>query len=202
VTWYTIAWFDKYVKGDATADSRLITSRWLDDRPEAEVDPNGDGNMFSFYYRSRLAIALADGTRFRCEDMRQPDCGLQPDCEAVPFWYVDLATSPDAAIEPRACRVAVSGSRGLMRLQVTPRSTSTGRRTRFRFRTTSGGRPVAAATVRFRGRRVRTNRRGRALIVARIARHGRYRARATRPGMRRATARVRVTRRALPRFAG
>jgi hypothetical protein len=119
----------------------------------------------------------------------------------VPFWYVDLVTSPDTPRAPRSCRVAVSGSRGLMRLSVTPRRTTTGRR-RFRFRTTSGGRPVAGATVRFRGRQVLTNRRGRARIVARIGRPGRYRARATRSGMRRATARVRVTRRSLPSFAG
>ena len=203
VTWYTTAWFDKYVKGDASADSRLITSRWLDDRPEAEVDPNGDGNMYSFYYRSRLDIGLADGSRFVCEDMRRPDCGLQPDCEAVPFWYVDLATSPDAVTEPRACRVAVAGSRGVMRLRVRPGRVAVGRRTRFRFRVTSAGRPVSGAKVRFGGKRVRTNRSGRGAIRARFGKAGVRRARATRSGMRRASARVRVTRvRAAARFAG
>ena len=200
-TWYTTAWFDKYVKGDPTADSRLITSRWLDDRPEAEVDPNGDGNMYSFYFRSRLDIGLEGGSRFRCEDMRRPDCGLQPDCEAVPFWYIDLVTSADVERAPRSCRVAVAGSRGVLRLRVTPRSTPAGSRTRFRFRVTSAGRPVSGATVRFAGRRTRTNRRGRAALVARFATPGVRRARATRSGMRRATARVRVTPVA-PRFTG
>ena len=193
-TWYTIAWFDKYVKGDPSADSRLITSRWLHDRAEAEVDPNGDGNMFSFYYRSRLDIGLEGGSRFRCEDMRAPDCGLQPDCEAVPFWYVDLAWSPDTPRTSRPCRAAVSGSRGVMRMRVRPRRAVAGRRTRFRFRVTSAGRPVARARIRFAGKRARTNRVGRARIVKRIRKPGRYRARATRSGMRRATTRVRVRR--------
>ena len=203
VTWYTLAWFDKYVKGDPSADSRLITSRWLGDESEAEVDPNGDGNMYSFYFRSRLDIGLEDGSRFRCEDMRRPDCGLQPDCEAVPFWYIDLAWSPDVERQPRACRVAVSGSRGVMRLRVTPRTVAAGQRTRFRFRVTSGGRPLAGATVRFAGRRARTDRAGRVRITARFRKAGPRRARATRSGMRPATARVRVTGRSgAPRFAG
>src|SRR3954451_2799088 len=47
IAWYTTAWLDKYVKGDATADSRLLTTRWQDDAAEAAVDPTGDGNMFS-----------------------------------------------------------------------------------------------------------------------------------------------------------
>ena len=73
ITWYTTAWFDKYVKGDATADQRLVTDRWRADADEAAVDPKGDGNMFSFYYRSRLDIGLSGGGRFLCEDLR-PGC--------------------------------------------------------------------------------------------------------------------------------
>jgi hypothetical protein len=197
VSWYTTAWFDKYVKGDATADSRLITSRWLDDRPEAAVDPNGDGNMYSFYYRSRLDIGLEGGTQFRCEDMRRPDCGLQPDCEPVPFAYIDLVTSPDIERTPRACRTAVvagGDSRGAMRLQATPRRTVTNKRTRFSFRVTTAGRPINRALVRFAGKRVRTKANGRATITTRFRRAGRYTARASRSGMRGASARVRVTR--------
>ena len=207
-SWYTTAWFDKYVKGDATADSRLITSRWLDDRPEAQVDPRRDGNMYSFTFRSRLDIGLDGGARFRCEDMRRPDCGLQPDCEAVPFSYIDLVTSADAERATRPCPVAVSSTRsqGLLRLAVRPGSTPAGRRTRFSFRVTTAGRPVAGALVRFAGRRARTGANGRAAITVRIARPGRYRARATRSGMRGATASVRVlrrtTRRVAPRYTG
>ena len=201
-SWYTTAWFDKYVKGDASADSRLITSRWLDDRPEAEVDPRRDGNMYSFYFRSRLDIGLSDGGRFRCEDMRGPDCGLQPDCEAVPYSYIDMVTRPDTETAPRPCRVAVAGSRGILRLRVRPRSTPAGRRTRFSFRVTAAGRPVQGALVRFRGRRARTNASGRATMRLRIRRPGRYAARATRSGMRSATARVRATRPIAPRLTG
>jgi dienelactone hydrolase len=201
-SWYTTAWFDKYVKGDATADSRLITSRWLDDRPEASVDPNREGNMYSFYFRSRLDIGLRGGGRFRCEDMRRPDCGLQPDCEPIPFWYIDVVTSPDAERQPRSCRVAVAGSRGVLKLRARPRATVTGRRTRFRFQVTAAGRPVPRALVRFAGRRVRTNRRGRAAVRKRFGRAGLYRARATRSGMRSASARVRVVRRVSPALTG
>ncbi|HEX5617269.1 MAG TPA: hypothetical protein VFX51_02565 [Solirubrobacteraceae bacterium] len=88
--WYTTAWFDKYVKGDPTADGRLRTTRWQDDAREAAVDPDGDGNMFSFYYRSRLDI---DG--FTCEDLRAGCPGMAPDAGG-PYSYYDMATAPDA----------------------------------------------------------------------------------------------------------
>jgi hypothetical protein len=58
--WYTTAWFDKYVKGDPTADSRLLSDRFCSDARGAEVDPQGDGNLFSFYYDSPVAIAGAE----------------------------------------------------------------------------------------------------------------------------------------------
>jgi dienelactone hydrolase len=72
IDWYTSAWFDKYVKGDPSADSRLLSNRWFNDAQEAAVDPDHDGNMFSRYYRSRLDIGLSGGGRFDCEDIR-PD---------------------------------------------------------------------------------------------------------------------------------
>ena len=73
--WYTTAWFDRYVKGDPTADARLLAARWQDD--------------FSFYYRSRLDI---DG--FACEDLRSGCPGMVPgDGE---YSYLSLVTSPDA----------------------------------------------------------------------------------------------------------
>jgi dienelactone hydrolase len=90
IAWYTTAWFDKYVKGDPTADARLLTTRWRDDAAEAAVDPDGDGNLFSFYYRSRLDI---DG--FACEDLRAGCPGMAPDGGGA-YSYLDLATSPDA----------------------------------------------------------------------------------------------------------
>ncbi len=86
IDWYTTAWFDKYVKGDATADRRLTTDRWRHDAQEAAVDPHGDGNMFSFYYRSRLDIGLNGGGRFVCEDMR-PGCPGMSSDDGYPGTY-------------------------------------------------------------------------------------------------------------------
>jgi dienelactone hydrolase len=77
IDWYTSAWFDKYVKGDPSADQRLLSNRWFDDAQEKAVDPFNDGNMFSQYYRSRLDVGLAGGGRFDCEDIR-PDA-MRPD---------------------------------------------------------------------------------------------------------------------------
>lgn len=98
ITWYTTAWFDKYVKGDATADQRLTTNRWRADADEAAVDPHKDGNMFSFYYRSRLDIGLANGGRFTCEDMR-PGCAGLTDADGVSgkYDYLPIVTSKDGA---------------------------------------------------------------------------------------------------------
>lgn len=79
VDWYTSAWFDKYLKGDPSADARLLTDRWRDDAPEAEVDPSGDGNLFSFYFRSPLAITRSDGAKVACADLRTAaGCPLVP----------------------------------------------------------------------------------------------------------------------------
>lgn len=58
ISWYTTAWFDKYLKRNPKADARLLTNRWLDDDAEAAVDPGGSGNMFSFYHPSRIEIHL------------------------------------------------------------------------------------------------------------------------------------------------
>jgi hypothetical protein len=113
INWYTSAWFDKYVKGDPSADARLTSDRWMHDAREAAVDPDGDGNMFSQYFRSRLDIGLANGTRWDCEDIR-PDpmrpsapsiwpattCGVAFTPQTQDGWpgeydYVAIATSPD-----------------------------------------------------------------------------------------------------------
>ncbi|MGZ6792327.1 MAG: alpha/beta hydrolase, partial [Mycobacteriales bacterium] len=74
IAWYTTAWFDKYVEGDRTADARLLSDRWLRDGQEASVDPDGDGNLLSQYYDSRLSITVA-GHRVACEALRT-GCGV------------------------------------------------------------------------------------------------------------------------------
>jgi len=98
ITWYTTAWFDRYVKGDRGAVRRLLSDRWRHDSAEAAVDPNGDGNMFSFYYRSRLDIRLPGGGRFDCEDMR-PGCPGMVSDDGVngDYSYLSVDTAPDGA---------------------------------------------------------------------------------------------------------
>jgi hypothetical protein len=97
IAWYTSAWFDKYVKGDPTADARLLTNRWRDDPIEAAIDPNHDGNGFSFYYLSRLDLHRANGTVFDCEDLRDGCPGMTSN-DGYPgtYDYVKIDTVPDA----------------------------------------------------------------------------------------------------------
>ncbi len=96
VAWYTTAWFDKYVKKDPSADARLLTTRWRNDAAEAAIDPDRDGNMFSFYYRSRLDIGLAGGGRFECEDIRSGCAGMSSqDGWNGGYSYLDVANSPE-----------------------------------------------------------------------------------------------------------
>ena len=71
-TWYTTAWFDAYVKGDATAIRRLRTDRWRDDAPSAAVDPDGDANMMS----PLLPLAAGHRPRRRALRLRGPARGL------------------------------------------------------------------------------------------------------------------------------
>jgi hypothetical protein len=103
IAWYTTAWFDKYLKGDPTADARLLTERWRNDPIEAKIDPNGDGNAFSFYYWSRLDIHLASGSMFDCEDLRDGCPGMVAD-DGYPgvYSYLAVDTSPDAVTGPGA----------------------------------------------------------------------------------------------------
>ena len=102
IDWYTTAWFDKYVKShDPTADARLLTTRWQSDNVEAAIDPNHDGNMFSFYYQSRLDIHLAHGTAFDCEDLRT-GCPAMAGADGAPpdYSYITLDTTPDSGSVP------------------------------------------------------------------------------------------------------
>jgi len=98
IDWYTTAWFDKYLKHQASADKRLLSERWREDPVEAAIDPRGDGNAFSFYYSSRLDIHLHNGSRWDCEDLREGCPGMVPtskDGFAGSYSYVALDTSPD-----------------------------------------------------------------------------------------------------------
>ncbi len=99
VTWYTLAWFDRYLKDEASADARLLTTRWRDDEIGGSVDPSHDPNLFSYHYRSRLDIHLIGGGTFDCEELRA-GCAEQvtpsADCGPASFSYlaVDTGESP------------------------------------------------------------------------------------------------------------
>jgi pimeloyl-ACP methyl ester carboxylesterase len=103
--WYMSAWFGKYLKHDPGADARLLTERWRADPVEARVDPNHDGNAFSFYYYSRLDIHVAHGGTFACEDLRAGCRGMDAD-DGYPgdYSYISIDTTPDAVSGPGADR--------------------------------------------------------------------------------------------------
>jgi dienelactone hydrolase len=107
-TWYATAWLDRYVKGDGRATSRILTGRWRADAAEAKVDPTGDGNLFSFYYRSQLAVHrpstlvghgrrrhLKAGRLVTCADLRGGCAALLPAAtDTGPVRYQILTPEP------------------------------------------------------------------------------------------------------------
>jgi dienelactone hydrolase len=104
ISWYTTAWLDKYVKGDPTADARLLTTRWRGDAAETAIDVNHDGNMFSFFYQSRLRFHRAPGSGgalLDCEDMRAGCAGLTShDGAPGDYSYVAIDTTADSGCAP------------------------------------------------------------------------------------------------------
>jgi dienelactone hydrolase len=200
IAWYTQAWFDKYVKGESSADSRLLTNRWHSDRAEAAVDPGHDGNMFSTYYRSRLGIHVAGGRRFLSEDMRSGR-GLAPDCEPNPFNYIDVVTSPDRPRSSRPCPVGLAGSGHRCiprRLAVSGRRIGPARLGRSykaffkRYRAVKRSRYATSFCVTRGGRFLVSARRGKIFFLATTARG--HRTRRFGPGRRVPRGRIKGTR--------
>lgn len=127
--WYSIAWFDKYVKcvGDAacvaSADRRLLTDRWRNDAREGQIDPAKDPNLFSFYLRSRFDIA-SGGARVVCDDMRTGCASMGPDGLLAGYSFVADANRIDkpgaggggggagggGGGDPAACAIAQVGT--------------------------------------------------------------------------------------------
>jgi dienelactone hydrolase len=111
---YTVAWLDRHLKGDPTADARLRSDRWRADAREAAVDPDRDGNVFSRYHRSRI-----DAAGLRCEALRAT-CPLKPDGEAPGYDVVAIdqakESSPDgpgrAAAAPWTITTDPAGATG------------------------------------------------------------------------------------------
>ncbi|MCW2800822.1 MAG: hypothetical protein JWQ70_2294 [Aeromicrobium sp.] len=93
-TWYTIAWFDKYLRNDPTADRRLLSRRWQNDSATGAVDPVKDANLFSQLFTSRLDVTLRSGRRWTCEDLRHGCSGMFARDEAPAFDYVSYTTRP------------------------------------------------------------------------------------------------------------
>jgi hypothetical protein len=93
-------------------------------------------------------------------------------------------------------RCLPTGRRDRIRLSVRPRRLRAGRRARVRFRASVSRegrrRPVCDATVRFAGRKRKTDRNGAARMRVRVQRPGRIRARARKAGLWRGTASVTV----------
>src|SRR4051794_21543697 len=103
-----------------------------------------------------------------------------------------------AAAQQRSAQASPRTRAFTLRLSVKPRRTRAGHRTRFVFTavaTVPGSASSARArgvAIRFAGRRARTNPHGRATIVVKLRRRGRYTARATRAGLPPARAHVSV----------
>jgi pimeloyl-ACP methyl ester carboxylesterase len=76
-TWYAQAWFDRYLKHKQSADRRLLSDRWRHDPQEKAVDVRGDPNLYSFYYRSKVAVHR-QGHLVRCGDLRKGCPDLVP----------------------------------------------------------------------------------------------------------------------------
>ena len=77
----------------------MLTERWRDDPIEAGIDPNHDGNAFSFYYYSLLEIHLASGKLWDCEDLHDRCTGMVPEsADGFPgtYSYLKVDTSPDS----------------------------------------------------------------------------------------------------------
>lgn len=77
-TWYTTAWFAKYLQHRPGADAMLLTRRWQDDPETGAIDPAKDANMLSWHFRSRLDITSTNGVRTRCENLRAGCSSMSP----------------------------------------------------------------------------------------------------------------------------
>lgn len=169
--WYTLAWFDRYLRKDESADRRLLTDRWQKDAEDAKADPAGKGNLFSVSLRSRVDIVRADGTRAVCEDLRT-GCGVLGDDRAGPFSAVDFGFGRQqlTPARPARCATRVRGprrldlSRSKRRLTVGLRLTQNSRVGVYTRRTRRGGRGIRRRTTLRAGSRrvvVRLRRRAR-----------------------------------------
>ncbi|MCZ4499209.1 MAG: hypothetical protein JWQ74_1762 [Marmoricola sp.] len=78
LTWYTTAWFEKYLEHKPTADAMLLTDRWQTDTATGAIDPVKDPNLFSWHFSSRLDVTSSTGTRIDCENLRAGCSSMVP----------------------------------------------------------------------------------------------------------------------------
>jgi dienelactone hydrolase len=101
VAWYTTAWLDRYVRCQPSvrckrrAATRLLSDRWRYDRRTGAIDPDGDPNMYSFYYRSGYDLRVPGAGRRVCGDMRAGCPSMRPDGLPPNYDYFEDATRPD-----------------------------------------------------------------------------------------------------------
>ncbi len=96
VSWYTTAWFDKYLKHEQSANARLLSGRWRDDAAAGAVDPSHDPDLFSYLYLSRLEIHLSHGRVFDCENLRNGCSGqttARSDCGPASYSFLAVDTA-------------------------------------------------------------------------------------------------------------
>jgi dienelactone hydrolase len=177
--YFTVAWFDRWLKGRSTpsvaedARRRLVGASFDDSADRTSIgqgtyDPATDANV---PYRIGGELVGAHLSR---------------------LFRTKLAFEGLPCFE--GC--AAARRRAHIRLSVRPPTARAARRTRFRFHATyvrrGDSRPLRGVTIRFAGRRARTDRTGRAAITARLAHPGLVRVRATKRGYTSATRHVRV----------
>jgi hypothetical protein len=193
-----------YVAGRVCHANGIDPARPIADCPSNDdlADSNDVPGMIFDSYPS-AAASLGTHTSDALTAKGDPDSTCPDD--------TTLHTTPDRNPNPHGCysltytvvqvddvraRGLALSSREAIRLKVTPVVARARRVVRFHFLATalSGGRrrPLRGATIRFAGRRVQTNARGRATIVKRFSRAGRHAAFASKRGSRRGVAYVQI----------
>jgi hypothetical protein len=163
-----------------------------EDRPDL-MDEAGPKSEF-------IAIApwvRADGPR---DELRAVGAKLAPSSgDPLENDYVETAviadlTFPRDAERPSCVQDTPPGPPRQVSLTVGPPAVPRGRTTTFRFTTRSAGEPLRYAYIRFAGRELPVDDRGRVSVRLRLTRPGKYQATLIRPGYRRAEVSVRVAR--------
>ena len=138
------------------------------------------------------SLDLATGiTRLEIEHRRGDEAeglDLRPALGGILHWVM----SPGGLGSPNEL-LTYHPAGSALRLRVAPRSARAGRPLRLRATVTSLGTGIKGVTVAVAGRRARSDAAGRAVLRVLVRRPGRYRVTARRPGLRSASATLRVT---------